>query len=196
MPGADRALRARLEEHLELLRQHGAEQLIGELARIMEADPQKVGPDEIVLSTGTAGGFIRGSLRTTTNPTLLAGGYKHNVIPDFAEALVDIRTLAGEEDAVLAEIRDLIGDEIEIVIMHKDIGLETPFEGPLVDAMVEDMVFEPIGADRTRLLWRAHYRPKGFMVPFHPLMRAVFGQLFQESTRGLVAYVAAHKVRA
>jgi len=116
------------------------EQLIGELARIMETDPQKVGPDEIVLSTGTAGGFIRGSLRTTTNPTLLAGGYKHNVIPDFAEALVDIRTLAGEEEAVLAEIRELIGDEIEIVIMHQDIGLETPFEGPLVDAMVDTLI--------------------------------------------------------
>ncbi|MDQ1543278.1 MAG: hypothetical protein QOK08_916, partial [Actinomycetota bacterium] len=112
------------------------EQLVGELARIMGADVTATGPEEVVMSTGTAAGFIQASLRTTTNPTLLKAGYKHNVIPDYAEALVDIRTLAGEEDAVLAEVRELVGDDIEIVILHQDIGLDNRFEGPLVDAMV------------------------------------------------------------
>ena len=112
------------------------EQLVGELARIMGSDVTKVGPEEIVLSTGTAAGFIQASLRTTTNPTLLTAGYKHNVIPDTAEALIDIRCLAGEEDAVIAEVRKLVGDDIEVVILHQDIGLDNKFEGPLVDAMV------------------------------------------------------------
>jgi acetylornithine deacetylase/succinyl-diaminopimelate desuccinylase-like protein len=112
------------------------EQLIRELARILDVDPVRVGPEEVVLATGSAGGFIQGTLRTTTNPTLLKAGYKHNVIPDSAEALVDVRTLAGEEDAVLAEIRSIVGPDIEIVVMHRDIGLENPFEGSLVDAMV------------------------------------------------------------
>jgi acetylornithine deacetylase/succinyl-diaminopimelate desuccinylase-like protein len=112
------------------------DQLVSELARIMNADVTRVGPDEIVLSTGTAAGFIQASLRTTSNPTLLAAGYKHNVIPDEASALIDIRSLAGEEDAVLAEIAELVGDDIEIQVMHRDIGLENPFAGPLVDAMV------------------------------------------------------------
>jgi acetylornithine deacetylase/succinyl-diaminopimelate desuccinylase-like protein len=112
------------------------EQLVGELARIMGSDVTKVGPEEIVLSTGTAAGFIQASLRTTSNPTLLTAGYKHNVIPDVAEALVDIRCLAGEEDAVLAEVRELVGDDIEVIILHQDIGLDNRFEGPLVDAMV------------------------------------------------------------
>jgi acetylornithine deacetylase/succinyl-diaminopimelate desuccinylase-like protein len=112
------------------------EQMVGEIARIMGADVASTGPEEIVLSTGTAGGFIQAALRTTTNPTLLKAGYKHNVIPDYAEALVDIRTLAGEEDAVLAEVRDLVGDDIEVVVLHEDIGLDNRFEGPLVDAMV------------------------------------------------------------
>jgi acetylornithine deacetylase/succinyl-diaminopimelate desuccinylase-like protein len=112
------------------------EQLVGELARIMGSDVTKIGPEEIVLSTGTAAGFIQASLRTTTNPTLLTAGYKHNVIPDSAEALVDIRCLAGEEDAVLAEVRSLVGDDIEVIILHQDIGLDNKFEGPLVDAMV------------------------------------------------------------
>ena len=122
------------------------EQLLAELARIMDVDPERVGPDELVLSTGTAAGFIQASLRTTSNPTLLAAGYKHNVIPDTAEALIDIRTLAGEEDAVLAEVRALIGDDIEIVVMHRDIGLENTFDGPLVDAMVATLEAHDPGA--------------------------------------------------
>ncbi|HEY1532090.1 MAG TPA: M20/M25/M40 family metallo-hydrolase [Galbitalea sp.] len=112
------------------------EELVSELARIMEADVTQVDPQELVLSTGTAAGFIQASLRTTTNPTVLTAGYKHNVIPDSAEALVDIRCLAGEENAVLAEVRELIGPHVDLEIVHQDIGLENKFEGPLVDAMV------------------------------------------------------------
>ncbi|MET4782545.1 acetylornithine deacetylase/succinyl-diaminopimelate desuccinylase-like protein [Glaciihabitans sp. UYNi722] len=110
-------------------------ELLTELARILDVDPQQVGPDELALATGTASRFIQASLRTTSNPTVLTAGYKHNVIPDTAEALIDIRTLPGEEDAVLAELADLVGPDIEIVILHRDIGLETEFAGPLVEAI-------------------------------------------------------------
>jgi acetylornithine deacetylase/succinyl-diaminopimelate desuccinylase-like protein len=109
--------------------------LIDELGRLLDVDPQRVGPDEVVLRTGTAAGFILATLRTTTNPTLLEAGYKHNVIPDTAEALVDIRTLPGDEDRVLAEVQRLIGDDVEVQIMHQDIGLEAEFTGELVDAI-------------------------------------------------------------
>ncbi|MGV8885124.1 MAG: M20/M25/M40 family metallo-hydrolase [Microbacteriaceae bacterium] len=122
------------------------QQLLGELSRILGVDPQKLTPDEIVLATGTAAGFIQATLRTTTNPTLLASGYKHNVIPDVAEALIDIRTLAGDEDAVLAEIAELIGPDIEIVVMQRDVGLENPFSGELVDAMVASLGAHDPGA--------------------------------------------------
>ncbi|MCU1415066.1 MAG: hypothetical protein JWN80_2406 [Microbacteriaceae bacterium] len=110
--------------------------LLSELSRILGTDPEKVGPDELVLRTGTAAGFIQASLRTTSNPTVLTAGYKHNVIPDTAEALVDIRCLAGEEDATLAAVQRLVGDEIEIVVLHRDIGLETEFGGPLVESII------------------------------------------------------------
>lgn len=122
------------------------ELLLAELARIMDVDPLVVGPDELVLSTGTAAGFIQASLRTTSNPTLFKAGYKHNVIPDLAEALIDIRTLPGEEDAVLAEVRALVGDDIEIVVMHRDVGLENSFDGSLVDAMVGTLQAHDPGA--------------------------------------------------
>lgn len=123
------------------------EALVAELARIMQIDPVAVGPEDIVLSTGTAAGFIQATLRTTTNPTLLKAGYKHNVIPDVAEALIDIRTLPGEEDSVLAEVRELLAPEIEIIVMHRDIGLENSFDGPLVDAMVSTLQAHDPGAE-------------------------------------------------
>ncbi|GAA4375318.1 M20/M25/M40 family metallo-hydrolase [Agromyces bauzanensis] len=110
-------------------------ELLAEIAGVLGVDPEQVSPDELALATGSASGFITATLRTTANPTVLDAGYKHNVIPDHAEALVDIRTLPGEEDAVLAEIEELIGDDIEIRIVHRDIGLETSTSGPLVDAV-------------------------------------------------------------
>ena len=122
------------------------DELIGELARILDIDPQKVGPDEIALATGSTSRFIQASLRTTTNPTVLTAGYKHNVIPDTAEALIDIRTLPGEEDAVLAQVQDLVGPDIEIVVLHRDIGLETAFSGDLVDAMTSTLQAHDPGA--------------------------------------------------
>jgi acetylornithine deacetylase/succinyl-diaminopimelate desuccinylase-like protein len=121
-------------------------QLLAELARILDVDPQKVGPDELALATGTASRFIQASLRTTSNPTALMAGYKHNVIPDTAEALIDIRTLPGDEDAVLAELAELVGPDIEIVVLHRDIGLETAFSGPLVDAMTTALGTHDSGA--------------------------------------------------
>jgi acetylornithine deacetylase/succinyl-diaminopimelate desuccinylase-like protein len=114
-------------------------QLVDELGRLLGVDPQVIGPDAVVLASGTAAGFIQATLRTTTNPSVLEAGYKHNVIPDRAEALIDIRTLPGEEDAVLAEVQALVGDDIEIITMHRDVGLENPFSGGLVDAMVASL---------------------------------------------------------
>ena len=111
-------------------------QLLDELGAILGIDRSTADPDELILATGTAAGFLQATLRTTSNPTLLKAGYKHNVIPDTAEALVDIRTLPGEEDAVLAEVHAMLPDDIEIVVMHRDVGLENPFEGALVDHMV------------------------------------------------------------
>lgn len=102
--------------------------LLGEAA---DADPQQV-----VTATGTAAGFLNATLRVTTNPTVLDAGYKHNVIPDSASALIDMRPFAGQEDEVLARIRQVVGDGIEVEVLHHDVGLEVPFGGRLVDEMV------------------------------------------------------------
>ena len=108
--------------------------LLDELARLLGRD-RGVDPDELVLATGTASGFLLGALRTTSNPTVLHAGYKHNVIPEHAEALIDIRTMPGEEDAILDEVRALLPAGVELEVVHRDVGLENAFEGSLVDAM-------------------------------------------------------------
>lgn len=115
------------------------ELLLAEIARMLGADPERIGPDELVLATGTAAGFIQATLRTTSNPTVLHAGYKHNVIPERAEALIDIRTVPGEEELALARVREIIGDDIELEIVHRDIGLEAPFSGPLVEKMTSTL---------------------------------------------------------
>lgn len=104
---------------------------LGEIAGMPGADP-----DEIAAVTGPAEAFLRSTFRTTTNPTVLTAGYKHNVIPEHAEALVDVRVLPGTEDAVLARIQDIVGDDVRIEMVVRDIGMESPFRGGLVDAMV------------------------------------------------------------
>ncbi|GAA1613518.1 M20/M25/M40 family metallo-hydrolase [Leucobacter chromiireducens] len=110
-------------------------ELISEIAAIFGEDPLEVAPEELVLRLGKGGGFIQASLRNTSNPTVLTAGYKHNVIPDTAEALVDVRSLPVEQADVLAKIQEIVGADIEIETVHSDIGLEVPFEGELVDAM-------------------------------------------------------------
>ena len=110
-------------------------ELLHAIAEVLGVDPEQTSADDLALATGPAAGFITPTLRSTTNPTKFEAGYKHNVIPDRAEALVDMRTLPGQEDAVLAQVREIVGDEIEIEMVHRDVGLEASTTGPLVDAV-------------------------------------------------------------
>jgi len=93
-------------------------------------------PDALAAAAGPAEAFLRSTFRTTANPTALTAGYKHNVIPETAEALIDVRVIPGTEDDVRAELQRIVGDDIRIETVVRDIGMETPFTGDLVDAMV------------------------------------------------------------
>lgn len=114
-------------------------ELVNAIAAILGEDPKEVAPEELVLRLGKGGGFIQASLRNTSNPTVLTAGYKHNVIPDTAEALVDVRSLPSEQANVLAEVQRIVGEDIEVETVHSDIGLEVPFAGELVEAMTASL---------------------------------------------------------
>ncbi|QIM16452.1 M20/M25/M40 family metallo-hydrolase [Leucobacter insecticola] len=117
-------------------------ELITELAAILGEEPTEAGAEDLVLRLGKGGGFIHASLRNTTNPTVLTAGYKHNVIPDTAEALIDVRAIPVEQGTILEQVQRIVGDDIEIEVVHSDTGLEVPFGGELVDAMTASLLKE------------------------------------------------------
>ena len=51
-------------------------------------------------------------LHDTANPTMLKAGYKANVVPATAEAVVDCRMLPGRKAAFEAEVDELIGPDV------------------------------------------------------------------------------------
>jgi acetylornithine deacetylase/succinyl-diaminopimelate desuccinylase-like protein len=109
-----------------------------------EDDPQTI--DRLVDALGPAQRFVGATLRHTTNPTQLAAGYKANVIPSSAEGTVDGRFLPGREDEFDATVAQLAGEHVRIEHIHHDIGLEAPFSGGLVDAMVDALHAEDPGS--------------------------------------------------
>lgn len=114
-------------------------ELVAEVAKIYGEDPEEVDAEQLILRVGPAAGFIQASLRATSNPTVLNAGYKHNVIPDVAEALVDVRSLPADQPDILAEVQRIVGPDIEIETVHSDIGLEVPFAGEAVEAMIASL---------------------------------------------------------
>jgi acetylornithine deacetylase/succinyl-diaminopimelate desuccinylase-like protein len=89
----------------------------------------------LIRHLGTAAKMIGATISNTANPTMLNSGYKENVIPQTASAVVDGRFLPGYEDQLHQTIKKLAGDDIEIEIIVRDIALEVDFAGPLVEAM-------------------------------------------------------------
>ena len=85
---------------------------------------------------GGASKMIGATIQNTANPTMLNAGYKENVIPQTASAVIDGRFLPGFENELHETIKKLAGPEIEMEILVRDKALEVDFEGDLVDQMV------------------------------------------------------------
>ncbi|EYR64610.1 hypothetical protein N866_07555 [Actinotalea ferrariae CF5-4] len=100
-------------------------------------DPEdEDGVGRLVDALGPAARFVGATVRNTANPTQLAAGYKANVIPGRAEAVLDTRFLPGHEDEARATLERLAGEHVRLEDIHRDVALEAPFGGDLVDAMV------------------------------------------------------------
>lgn len=97
-------------------------------------DPSNLKPllDEV----GTMARMIGATLNNTANPSMLEAGYKANVVPQTASAVVDGRTLPGFEKELLDTVRSLVGPDIKVESLVSDIPLEVDFNSPLVDKMI------------------------------------------------------------
>jgi acetylornithine deacetylase/succinyl-diaminopimelate desuccinylase-like protein len=91
---------------------------------------------------GFAATMIGATLQNTANPTMLEAGYKANVIPGSASAVVDGRFIPGFEDELNETIKSLIGEHVTVESITRDKALEVPFEGDLVEAMCNALVKE------------------------------------------------------
>jgi acetylornithine deacetylase/succinyl-diaminopimelate desuccinylase-like protein len=116
---------------------------IGELAGV-EATPDNA--EELVDEFGPAARMLGAVIKHTTNPTMLSAGYKVNVVPGEATAHVDGRFLPGYEDEFFDTLAELAGDRITIDYVSRQSGLETTFDGHLVDTMTASLLAEDPGA--------------------------------------------------
>jgi acetylornithine deacetylase/succinyl-diaminopimelate desuccinylase-like protein len=96
-------------------------------------DPSNLRP--LLRHLGKASKMIGATLSNTANPTMLEAGYKVNVIPQSASAVIDGRFLPGHEKELMQTIKRLAGNNVEIEVITEDIALEAEFSGSLVDAM-------------------------------------------------------------
>jgi acetylornithine deacetylase/succinyl-diaminopimelate desuccinylase-like protein len=103
-------------------------------------------PDTTLQHFGAGARMLGAAIRNTSNPTMLEAGYKANVIPSSAEATIDTRFLPGQEQAWEAKVAELAGNDVDFEWLHKDIAVETTFDGAIVDAMVASLKAEDPGA--------------------------------------------------
>lgn len=89
-------------------------------------------------------------LANTASPTVVRAGNKVNVIPGRASVEIDGRTIPGQSElAFLAELREVLGPDAEIEVMHSLPAVETDATTPLyghLEAMLRkhDPLGEPL----------------------------------------------------
>jgi acetylornithine deacetylase/succinyl-diaminopimelate desuccinylase-like protein len=109
------------------------------LARMSELTGLEFPEDDLtgsIAKLGPIGRIVGATIRDTANPTMLKAGYKANVIPSVAEAVVDCRVIPGRQEAFLREVDELIGPDVTREWVTELPPVETDFEGPLTDAMI------------------------------------------------------------
>jgi acetylornithine deacetylase/succinyl-diaminopimelate desuccinylase-like protein len=110
----------------------------------IELDPDD--PETAIAKLGPIANLIGATIRNIANPTRLDAGYKDNVIPGRASATIDCRTLPGQADLFLEQLREVIGPDLEIEHVQRQPAIETTFDGALVDGMAAALRAEDPGA--------------------------------------------------
>lgn len=108
------------------------------LAALSDATGVDLDPDDMdatLAKLGPMATLVGATLANTVNPTMLAAGYKANVIPGEATAHLDARFLPGYEDELFAAIDEILGPDITRDFVNHDIAVETTFDGPSIDLM-------------------------------------------------------------
>src|SRR5260370_1623367 len=84
--------------------------------------------------------MIGATLTNTANPTMLAAGYKVNVVPQAASAQIDGRFLPGHRDEFSAGSQQLPGPAVRREFVNNAIAVETTFDDALCGAMTQPLL--------------------------------------------------------
>ena len=114
------------------------EQLAGVLGTSVDLDDEAA-VRALVARLGPIARMIGATLSHTANPTMLDAGYKANVVPGDASAVVDGRFLPGGREDFLATLDSLLPSGVSSEQIHADAAIEEPWSGGLVDAMVSSL---------------------------------------------------------
>jgi acetylornithine deacetylase/succinyl-diaminopimelate desuccinylase-like protein len=112
-----------------------AERMVQEIGAAFgfELDLQDLGM--LAQQIGPLARFIGAGTRNVSNPTMLTAGYKANVIPGEAAAMIDGRFMPGDEEEFFRVMDELLGPNVRREFDTHDVSLEADFDVPLVDAM-------------------------------------------------------------
>ena len=105
--------------------------------------------EELLALLGPAWALVAGTVRNSANPTMLAAGYKLNVIPGEAVGYVDGRVLPGCEDEFLAVIDELTnagGAGVSWEYAHAEMPLTAPLDAPVMASMTRAVLAEDPGS--------------------------------------------------
>lgn len=108
---------------------------LSKVAQLVGREFDERNPAPIVAELGSMARMIGATTQNTANPTMLSAGYKENVIPQHAKAVIDGRFLPGYEEEFITTIKELAGPDVVVSPIIHDVALELPFTGELVDAM-------------------------------------------------------------
>jgi acetylornithine deacetylase/succinyl-diaminopimelate desuccinylase-like protein len=118
------------------------EVLLAAVAELADSEATPENAEALVEEFGTASRMIGAVIRNTANPTMLAAGYKVNVVPGTATARVDGRFLPGYEDEFWDTLAALAGPEVELTREVHLTGIETTYDGEVADAMTAALLAE------------------------------------------------------
>lgn len=97
------------------------------LARLLDTAQTDATLDQMAAQGIHAARVLDALLHNTVNATVVHGGHKTNVIPSVIELELDGRVLPGyTADDIQAEVKELLGDDLELEIIRHDPGLAEP----------------------------------------------------------------------